>query len=78
MSLLSRFLLAVIRVYQYVFSPLLGRSCRYHPTCSAYALESIRVYGGVRGGWMAAKRILRCHPYCAGGYDPVPQRKIDK
>jgi hypothetical protein len=75
---MSRLLLAVIRVYQYLFSSWMGRSCRYHPTCSTYAAQSIRRFGALRGSWMGAKRILRCHPYHAGGYDPVPERKTDK
>ena len=75
MSVLSRFFLLIIRVYQYVFSPFLGRSCRYHPTCSRYTGESIHRFGALRGIWMGVKRICRCHPYNAGGYDPVPENK---
>ena len=76
MSILSRFLLGFIRVYQYLFSSFMGRSCRYHPTCSSYTAESIRRFGALHGGWLGMKRICRCHPYHAGGYDPVPERKI--
>lgn len=62
----------LIRGYQVAVSPLLPPACRYHPTCSQYAIEAIDKYGAARGGWMAARRILRCHPFHAGGYDPVP------
>lgn len=72
---MSRFLLGLIRVYQYLFSSFAGRSCRYHPTCSVYAAEAIRRHGAGAGASMAARRILRCHPYNPGGYDPVPDKK---
>ncbi len=75
MSLLSRFLLGSIRVYQYLFSSLGGRSCRYHPTCSVYTATAIRRFGAIHGSFLGVKRICRCHPYHAGGYDPVPERK---
>lgn len=61
-----------IRAYQRFLSPLLPRSCRFHPTCSAYALQAVDRYGVLRGLGMGAWRILRCHPLHAGGYDPVP------
>jgi putative membrane protein insertion efficiency factor len=71
--LLPRFaVLVVIRGYQLVLSPMLPASCRYIPTCSAYAYEAVSRYGALRGGWMAARRIARCHPFRPGGYDPVP------
>jgi len=69
---LTRALLAPVRLYQRFISPLLPASCRYYPTCSAYAAEAIERYGAWRGGWMALRRILRCHPFHRGGYDPVP------
>ena len=62
----------LIRAYQYVVSPLLVQSCRFHPSCSAYALEAVERHGSVRGVWLAVKRVLRCHPWHAGGCDPVP------
>ncbi len=65
-------LLAVIRGYQYAISPLLGRNCRYLPTCSEYAAEAVTKYGAIRGGWLGVKRVCRCHPWHPGGYDPVP------
>ena len=69
---MTRLLLLVIAFYQHCISPLTGPHCRYYPTCSAYAAEAVRRYGARRGGWMALRRILRCHPFHAGGYDPVP------
>ena len=61
-----------IRFYRLVISPLIGPSCRYHPTCSAYALEALAKHGAFRGTWLAAKRIARCHPWGGIGHDPVP------
>ena len=67
-------LIAPIRAYRYVLSPWLGSSCRFTPTCSAYAIESIDAWGPARGSWLALRRISRCHPWCQGGHDPVPLR----
>lgn len=64
--------LALLRAYQYALSPLLGRRCRYFPSCSEYAVEAVQKYGAVRGGWLGLKRVCRCHPWHPGGYDPVP------
>jgi uncharacterized protein len=69
---MKRMLLAVIRGYQYAISPLLGRNCRYLPTCSEYAAEAVTKYGAIRGSWLGVKRVCRCHPWHPGGYDPVP------
>ena len=63
---------ALILSYRWCVSPLLGPSCRYYPTCSAYALEAVESHGALRGAWLGLKRILRCHPWHEGGYDPVP------
>jgi putative membrane protein insertion efficiency factor len=60
--------------YQRFISPLLGPRCRFHPSCSAYAGEAIQRFGLVRGAWLAARRLARCHPFCDGGWDPVPDR----
>lgn len=67
-------LIAVIRFYQKFISPLKPPSCRFYPTCSSYALVAINRFGAFRGGLLAVKRILRCHPYSPGGIDPVPER----
>jgi putative membrane protein insertion efficiency factor len=65
-------LIALVRGYQIVFSPLLPAACRYYPTCSVYAVEALERYGALRGSWLAMKRIGRCHPFHPGGFDPVP------
>lgn len=65
-------LLLPIRVYKYCISPLLPPACRYVPTCSVYAMEAIERHGVFRGGYLAARRLLRCHPWGDSGYDPVP------
>lgn len=65
-------LVAVIRAYKLVLSPLLPPSCRFEPTCSLYAEEAVRRFGAVRGTSLAARRLVRCRPGCSGGYDPVP------
>jgi uncharacterized protein len=64
--------IAVIRAYQVVLGPLLPAACRFHPSCSEYALEAVRRHGAGRGSWLAVKRIARCQPFAKGGYDPVP------
>ena len=69
---MKRILRAIIRFYQKQISPFLGKNCRFSPTCSQYALQAIQKYGALRGGWLTLKRILRCNPFCKGGYDPVP------
>ena len=74
-KLLSYIVLGIISIYQYTFSSIMGKSCRFYPTCSVYASEAIKIHGLMRGGWMGIKRVLRCHPFNAGGYDPVPEKK---
>jgi putative membrane protein insertion efficiency factor len=69
----ARLLLALIRAYQLTFSLFLGKSCRYHPTCSHYAAESVRRFGALGGFYLGCGRILRCHPWAPGGHDPVPE-----
>jgi putative membrane protein insertion efficiency factor len=65
-------LLALLRGYQYALRPMLGSNCRFAPSCSDYALEAIERHGALKGVWLAMRRVVRCHPYHPGGYDPVP------
>jgi putative membrane protein insertion efficiency factor len=69
MKKLLRFLL---RAYQLTISPLMAPSCRFHPSCSNYAIEALQVHGAAKGSWLAVKRVCRCHPWNDGGVDPVP------
>jgi putative membrane protein insertion efficiency factor len=64
--------LLIIKIYQYLISPLLGTSCRFTPTCSQYGVEAIKKHGAFKGGWLTLKRIGRCHPWGKHGHDPVP------
>lgn len=68
---MTRLLILLVRAYQTVLSPLLGMNCRYLPTCSAYAIEAIQRHGACAGGWLALKRVCRCHPWGGSGVDPV-------
>jgi putative membrane protein insertion efficiency factor len=65
-------LLLLLKAYRYAISPMLGSNCRFVPSCSAYAVEAIERHGALRGSWLAARRVARCHPWCDGGHDPVP------
>lgn len=65
-------LMGLLRGYRALISPLYGQVCRYHPSCSAYALAAVEQHGSVKGSWLAVRRLSRCHPWAAGGYDPVP------
>jgi putative membrane protein insertion efficiency factor len=67
-------LIVLLRGYRTLVSPLYGQVCRYHPSCSAYALDAVTTHGSLRGTWLTLRRLLRCHPWAAGGYDPVPPR----
>ena len=71
---MQRILILFIRGYQYLISPLLGNHCRFHPSCSHYSCTAIQRFGAMRGGWMALRRLLRCHPWHEGGLDPVPEK----
>jgi uncharacterized protein len=72
---MRRVLMILIRVYQWTLSPMLGARCRFYPSCSCYAHEAIERHGALAGTWLAAKRLLRCHPFSSGGYDPVPDAR---
>ena len=71
-NILSKLMILAIRFYQGAISPMFPAACRYQPTCSQYAVEAIRKHGPLKGGWLAIKRIARCHPGGGSGYDPVP------
>lgn len=68
---------SLVHAYRWLISPLLGPSCRFYPSCSAYALEALERFGAVKGSWLAIRRISRCHPWHPGGYDPVPGHHCD-
>jgi putative membrane protein insertion efficiency factor len=69
---MRRLLIAVVRGYRLLLSPWLGGACRFTPTCSLYAIEALERHGAARGSYLAARRLVRCQPWCAGGHDPVP------
>ena len=72
--MLRKLLIMPIRFYQYAISPFMAPHCRYYPTCSEYTVQAISQHGALRGSWMGLRRILRCHPWAEGGYDPVPEK----
>nr|WP_181897701.1 membrane protein insertion efficiency factor YidD [Staphylococcus felis] len=76
--MLKTVLIGLIRIYQRFISPLTPPSCRFYPTCSNYTLEAIRVHGAIKGTWLGVKRILKCHPFHKGGFDPVPIKKENR
>jgi putative membrane protein insertion efficiency factor len=73
-TMLKKIFIAMIRFYQIVISPLKPPTCRFYPTCSHYGLEAIQRFGALRGGYLAIKRVLKCHPFHPGGLDPVPEK----
>jgi uncharacterized protein len=77
-SIAARPLILLVRCYQVTLGPLMGGHCRFQPTCSHYAIDALREHGALRGGWLAMRRLLRCHPFGGCGYDPVPQRACDQ
>lgn len=75
---MKKIFIKLIRLYQRYISPLTPPTCRFHPTCSNYAIEAISEHGVLKGTWLAIKRILKCHPFHPGGFDPVPPKKDHK
>lgn len=71
-------ILGMIKLYQLVLSPLLGANCRFHPTCSNYAIQAIDRFGVVKGGYLSLRRLIKCHPFHEGGFDPVPDTNKDQ
>jgi hypothetical protein len=67
-------LIALMQAYRYAISPMLGRNCRFEPSCSEYAIEALQTHGACKGAWLSGVRLCRCHPWHAGGFDPVPPR----
>jgi uncharacterized protein len=72
---MKKILIFLIRIYQWTLSPYLGSCCRFYPTCSNYALEAIKEFGALKGSFLALKRVLKCHPFHPGGYDPIPKKR---
>jgi hypothetical protein len=77
MSLAARLLIGLVRLYQLTLRPVIGAQCRFHPHCSAYAIEALRRHGALRGTWLAIGRVLRCNPWHEGGPDPVPEKRTN-
>ncbi len=73
--MIEKAMIGLIGLYKKYISPYTGRHCRYYPSCSDYAVEAIRIHGPLKGGWLALKRLLRCHPFGGYGFDPVPQKE---
>ncbi len=76
--MIARLLQGLIRLYQILLSPFWGSQCRFHPTCSCYAIDALNKHGAIKGGAMAIYRIFRCNPWAKGGFDPVPEKKSEK
>ncbi len=74
---MRRLLIALVTLYRYMISPFIGRHCRFHPSCSEYAIDAINQQGVIKGCYLALRRLLRCHPFNPGGYDPVPENHSD-
>jgi len=77
-AVITKLLIVFIKAYRYLLSPWLGQQCRFHPTCSQYALDALQIHGPYRGSWLALKRLASCHPWHAGGIDPVPENQTRK
>lgn len=75
---MNRMLVFLLRLYQYAISPLLGPRCRFYPSCSHYAVEAVQRHGSLKGGYLAVRRVGRCHPWHPGGFDPVPDSLSEK
>ncbi len=73
---MAKLLILAIHAYRLLLSPFFGQHCRFTPTCSCYALEAMERHGALRGSWLTLRRIGRCHPFCEGGYDPVPNSEL--
>lgn len=78
MSVIARFLIALVRAYQVTISPWLGRACRFEPSCSRYTIACLNEHGAMRGGLLSVKRLCKCHPFHPGGFDPPPSTRISK
>ncbi|MDH5409131.1 MAG: membrane protein insertion efficiency factor YidD [Gammaproteobacteria bacterium] len=72
---MQRLIIALIRLYRLILSPFVGQHCRFHPTCSEYAIDAVHQHGTFKGSWLAARRLSKCHPWHEGGLDPVPDPK---